>query len=74
MRKEIQPAKVTKKTTGDQDAESIIDYYMKVGILKLPKEYKLGDSLTTDWYNGLETKEKESAEKEERFKKLLKNP
>ena len=59
MRKEIQPAKVTKKTTGDQDAESIIDYYMKVGILKVPSEYKLGDSITTDWYNELDAKERE---------------
>jgi hypothetical protein len=59
MRKDITPSKVTKKTTGEQDAESIIDYYMKIGILKVPKEFRIGDSITTDWYNGLEDKEKE---------------
>ena len=46
-------------TTGDEDAESIVDYYMQVGILKHPKEFKLGDSITTDWYNKLEDKERE---------------
>ena len=50
--------------TGDEDAESIVDYYMQLGILKHPKEFKLGDSITSDWYNNLEDKERERAWKD----------
>jgi len=59
IHKNIKPSKVTRKTSGDKDAESIVDYYMKVGIIKVPKEFKMGDSITTDWYNNLEAKERE---------------
>ena len=59
IHKNITPNKVTKKSSGDDDAESIIDYYMKVGIIKVPKEFKMGGSITTDWYNNLEDKERE---------------
>ena len=57
--KNITPKKVTRKSSGDDDAESIIDYYMKVGIIKVPKQFSLGDSITTDWFNNLEDKERE---------------
>jgi len=59
IHKNITPNKVTKKSSGDDDAESIIDYYMKVGIIKVPGEFKMGGSITTDWYNNLEDKERE---------------
>ena len=57
--KNITPNKITKKSSEDNDAESIIDYYMKVGIIKVPKEFKMGGSITTDWFNNLEDKERE---------------
>ena len=57
--KSIKPEKVTRDTTEDSDASSIVDYYMRVGIMKSPKEYKMGDRVTTDWFDGLDAKEKE---------------
>jgi len=57
--KNITPNKITKKTAGDENAESIIDYYMKVGVIRIPKDYRMGDSITTDWFNNLEDKERE---------------
>ena len=59
MGKNISPNKITKNTSGDENAESIIDYYMKVGIIKVPKQFKMGTSITTDWFNNLEDKERE---------------
>lgn len=53
MKNDIKPSKVTRTSTGDDDASSIVDYYMMVGIIKKPGEYKIGDRITTDWYNKL---------------------
>ena len=59
METNITPNKITKNSSGNENAESIIDYYMKVGIIKVPKEFKMGTSITTDWFNNLEDKERE---------------
>ena len=47
-----------RKTTEDEDTESIIDFYIKNGILKNPKDYKMGSSLHTDWFDSLSDEEK----------------
>ena len=47
-----------RKTSEDEDTESIIDFYIKNGILKNPKDYKMGSSLTTTWYDSLTNVEK----------------
>tara|TARA_B100001971_G_C18105104_1_gene491060 strand:+ start:138 stop:896 length:759 start_codon:yes stop_codon:yes gene_type:complete len=64
IHKDITPNQVTRTSSEDNDTESIIDYYMQVGILKTPKEFKMGDSITTDWYNKLEDKEREKVWKD----------
>ena len=47
-----------RKTSEDEDVESIVNHYIKNGILKNPKDYKKGSSLTTIWFDSLTDKEK----------------
>ena len=47
-----------RKTSEDEDTESIVDYYIEKNILKNPKDYKMGSSLHTDWFDSLSDEEK----------------
>ena len=47
-----------RKTSEDEDVESIVNHYIKNGILKNPKDYEIGSSLTTIWFDSLTDKEK----------------
>ena len=46
-------------TTEDEDTESIINYYIKVGVFRNPKDWRRGMTITTDWFNKLNPKDKE---------------
>ena len=47
-----------RKTSEDEDTESIIDFYIEKGILKNPKDYEKGSSLNTIWFDSLTNVEK----------------
>jgi len=47
-----------RKTSENEDTESIVDYYIEKNILKNPKDYKIGSSLNTIWFDSLTDKEK----------------
>ena len=47
-----------RKTTEVEDVENIVNYYIKNGILKNPKDYEIGSSLTTIWFDSLTDTEK----------------
>jgi len=47
-----------RKTSEDEDTESIIDFYIEKGILKNPKDYVMGSSLNTTWFDSLTNIEK----------------
>ena len=47
-----------RNTSEDEDTESIINYYIKHNILKDPKDYEKGSSLTTIWFDSLTDNEK----------------
>jgi len=47
-----------RKTTEVEDVENIVNYCIKNGILKNPKDYEIGSSLTTIWFDSLTDTEK----------------